>query len=149
MDTREMGLKLKKDLGLKYFPIGVLLSDSIPVDAKKFMKKGNGCIIPLIFSSAKGQTVSIDKDSTGWPCSAFYLEYQNSIFEGIECFLSDGVGSPRSGERFVKTPAQAKFFVESFKPKQINDKVTIFKPLEEFSENENPEVVVFFVTPMN
>jgi hypothetical protein len=73
MNTREIGLKLKNDLGLKYFPIGILFSDRMPDNAKKFMKKGAGCIVPLIFSSAKGDIVAIDKDSTGWDCSAFYL----------------------------------------------------------------------------
>jgi uncharacterized protein (DUF169 family) len=147
MNTREIGLKLKNDLGLKYFPIGILFSDRMPDNAKKFMKKGAGCIVPLIFSSAKGDIVAIDKDSTGWDCSAFYLGYQDWIFEGIECFLADGVVFGRNGERFIKTKSQAKEYVKSFKPKELNTRVTIFKPLEKFTDEEDPEVVLFFVTP--
>lgn len=147
MKTKEIGLKLKEDLGLKYFPIGVMLSDIMPENAKKFVKKGNGCVTPLIFSSAKGKTTAMDKDTTGWPCSAFYLGYQDWIYPGIECFLSDGVGSPMGGERFIKTPNQAKAFVASFIPKEIHNKVTVFKPLEQFNDDENPEIAIFFVTP--
>ena len=88
MTIKEIGLKLKIDLGLEYFPIGIMRTDDMPENAKRFANKGNGCIVPLIFSSAKGHVVAIDKDTTGWACSAFYLGYQKWIFEGIECFLS-------------------------------------------------------------
>ena len=108
MDTRLIGIKLKNDLGLKYLPIGIMFSDTMPENANKFKKKGSGCIIPLIFSSAKGQIVGINKDSTGWDCSAFYLGYRKWIFNGIECFLSNGSVFGRKGERFVKTASQAK-----------------------------------------
>lgn len=147
MNTKELGIKLKEDLGLRYFPIGVLYSDSMPENAKKFIKKGNGCVIPLIFSSAKGNTAAMDINTTGFPCSAFYLGYQEWIFPGIECFLSDGVGSPMGGERFIRTPNQAKAYVKYFVPKEICNKVTVFKPLEQFNDDENPEIAIFFVTP--
>jgi uncharacterized protein YceK len=147
MNTKDIGLKFKKELGLKYFPIGIMYTDTMPSNVKRFTKKGAGCIIPLIFSSAKGQIVGIDKNSTGWDCSAFYLGYKDWIFEGIECFLTDGLVFGREGERFIKTKNQAKAFIESFKPKEINNYVTLFKPLEEFGDNEYPEVAIFFISP--
>lgn len=145
MNPREIGIKFKEELGLNFLPIGMYYTDRKPENAVGFNKKGNGCIIPLIFSSAKGKTVAFDKDSTGWNCSAFYLGYDEWIFEGIECFLSDSDVYGRTPERFVKTKEQAKSYVESLKPKVINDKVTVFKPLEEFENDETPETVTFFV----
>jgi hypothetical protein len=147
MNAHEVGTKLKSDLGLKYFPIGVMFSESTPEKARKFAKKGNGCIVPLIFTSAKGQIVAIDKESTGWDCSAFYLGYKDWIFPGIECFLTDGIVFNRNGERFIKSKKMAKDFVSSFVPKEKNDKVTIFKPLEKFMDNEQAELVIFFASP--
>jgi len=147
MNTKEIGFRLKNEFGLNYYPIGVYFADNVPEGAKRFTGKGNGCIVPLIFSSAKGKVVAIDKDSTGWNCSAFYLGYQDWIFEGIENFLSDGNVRGRTAERFVKTPGQAKEFVNSFVPEKINQKVTVFKPLEEFLDSEVPELVVFFANP--
>ncbi len=147
MNTKQIGIKLKENLGLKYFPVGIMFSDIIPENSKRFPKKGNGCVIPLIFSSAKGQTVAIDEHSTGWECSAFYLGYKDWIFEGIESFLSDGNVFGRTGERFIKTRNQAKEFVASFIPTKKNNKVTIFKPLDKFKENETPILVVFFASP--
>jgi hypothetical protein len=147
MTVKELGVSITEKLGLTNLPIGMLYSDFVPENAVAFKSKGNGCILPLIYKSAKGKTVAIDKDTTGWNCSAFYLGYQDWIFEGIECFLSDGVVNGREGERFIKTSNQAKSFVEYYKPAPLNDKVTIFKPLSDFEKNEMPEIVIFFVNP--
>ena len=144
--NKKIGISIKEKLGLDYFPVGMYLSETRPENAIGFKNKGKGCIVPLIFSSAKGKIVAIDKDTTGWDCSAFYLGYKDWIFDGIECFLSNGFIS-RSGERFIKTKRQAKEFVKSLKPKAINDRVTIFKPLSEFAKEESPEIVIFFVKP--
>jgi uncharacterized protein (DUF169 family) len=147
MDVSELAKNITRKLGLENLPIGMYFSESRPDNAIGFTTKGNGCIIPLIYSSAKGKTVVIDKDTTGWNCSAFYLGYQEWIFEGIECFLSDGIVNGRPSERFIKTEKQAKSFVEMYKPHTINHKKTIFKPLTEFKEKESPELVIFFVNP--
>lgn len=142
-----IGLKIREKLGLEFFPVGMYYSENRPENATGFKGKGNGCIIPLIFSGAKGKIVAFDKDTTGWECSAFYLGYKDWIFNGIECFLSDGSIAGRDGERFIKTNRQAKAFVKSLIPKSINTRVTIFKPLEYFSLNETPEIVIFFAKP--
>jgi hypothetical protein len=146
-NCKVVGEKLKESFGLKFFPIGMYYSDQRPENATGFKSKGNGCIVPLIFTSAKSKTVAIDKNTTGFECSAFFLGYKDWIFPGIECFLSDGIVFGRGGERFIKTAKQAKAFLKSYVPNEINSKVTIFKPLQEFKENENPEIVIFFVTP--
>jgi uncharacterized protein (DUF169 family) len=147
MTIKEIGASIKKKLGLDYNPIGMYYSDVKPDNAIGFKSKGNGCIMPLIFSSAKGKTVAFNKDTTGWDCSAFYLGYKDWIFKGVECFLSDGFVFGRSGERFVKTKKQAKAYVKSFVPVTINNKFTIFKPLTEFLPDEKPELVIFFANP--
>jgi uncharacterized protein (DUF169 family) len=144
MNTKETGKKIKEALGLNYLPVGMYYSDERPENAVSFNKKGSGCIMPLIFSSTKGKTIAFDKDTTGYACSAFYLGYQDWIFNGIECLLTDGAGLNRSGERFVKTKEQVISYVESLVPKRLNNKVTVFKPLTEFSEDEIPEIVIFF-----
>lgn len=147
MNIKELAESFKEKLGLGNFPVGMFFSESRPEHAIGFKSKGNGCILPLIYKSAQGKTIAIDQDTTGWNCSAFYLGYQDWIFEGIECFLSDGVVNGREGERFIKSEIQAKSFVESYRPKTLNTKVTIFKPLSDFEQNEKPEIVIFFVNP--
>jgi uncharacterized protein YceK len=144
IDSGTVGRHIREKLGLDLFPVGMYFSDIRPEDAIGFKNKGSGCIMPLIFSAAKGKTVAFDKDTTGWDCSAFYLGYKDWIFKGIECFLSDGSALGRTGERFIKTRGQAKAFITSLKPKKINTRVTIFKPLEKFGSDEIPELVIFF-----
>lgn len=132
-------------LRLQYQPVGLKLSEKKPFNASFFKKSGSGCIAPLIFSAAKGKTVAIDRESTGYACSAFYLGYAEWIFNGIEFFLSHSpIPIGRECERFVENPALAREFVESYIPVERNEKTYVFKPVTQFSEGEKPEIVVFF-----
>ena len=70
----------------KYKPCGVFFSDEKPEKALEIKKKGNGCIVPLIMKASTGVPLVVAEESTGWPCSAFYLGFQDTIFEGIEYF---------------------------------------------------------------
>jgi len=144
---REIALDIKEKLGMKLSLIGVLFSDELPEGALHFKKKGSGCITPLIFKSAKGKTVAFDNSTTGWPCSSFYLGYSDWIFPGIEKFLSNEVVHGREPERFMKDPETAKRFVESFIPENKRQGAVVFKPLEHFTDNEKPEIVIFFANP--
>jgi uncharacterized protein (DUF169 family) len=146
-DYKAISEKLKDALGLHYFPIAMYFSDEYPQGAINSDKPFNSCIIPLIFSSAKGKTVAFNRNNAGMDCSTFFLGYKDWIFPGIECFLSDGIVFGRGGERFVKTAKQAKAFVKSYVPEEINRKVTVFKPLHQLSESEYPELITFFVNP--
>jgi hypothetical protein len=143
----KIGKVFKDKLAMKYAPIGFYYTDKKPDDTIGFKKNGGGCIMPLIFASAKGRIVAFDENSMGWNCSAFYLGYRDWIFNGIENFLSNVDIPGRECERFVKTPEQAKKYVESFRFKVKSKGAAIFKPLEKFDKNEIPEVVIFFANP--
>lgn len=147
MNTKLIGEKIKEVIGLNYYPIGMYFADTKPEHSLGFVSKGKGCMVPLLFSAAKGKTVAFDRQTTGLPCSAFYMGYEEWIFEGIECFLSDGVVWGRTGERFIETPEKAKQFVESFVPETLTTQATVFKPLVEFADDEKPELVTFFANP--
>jgi uncharacterized protein (DUF169 family) len=146
LTTAQIGEVFKQKLALTYSPVGFYFTAEKPAGALGFKTPGNGCMMPLVLASAKGGTVAFDENSTGWPCSAFYLGYQSWILPGVEYFLSDGpIG--RDCERFVKTPEQARRYIESLRPEEKASGVAIFKPLEQFSEVEQPEVVIFFANP--
>jgi uncharacterized protein (DUF169 family) len=144
LNLHEISGTLKEKLALKYNPVGMYYSDINPADSVSFNQKGKGCIMPLLFSAAKGKVVSVDKNTTGWPCSAYYLGYSDWIYEGIEYYLSDGLTN-RECEKFTASPELAKKAVESVKININREQYTIFKPLEQFSAGECPEVVTFFV----
>lgn len=138
---------LRDRLGMKYEPVGFMFANRKPEDALGFKKSGGGCIAPLIFNAAKGKTVAFDSSSTGYPCSAFYLGYAEWIFPGIEYFLSKGPLPGRECEFFVRTPEQAKEYVQSLKSIKLRENAIVFKPVNKFAENEKPEAVLLFANP--
>lgn len=144
-DFKSLSLDFKEKLGMSVSPVGVLLTDQLPEDAFHFKKKGSGCVAALIYGSSKGKIIGFDKNTTGLPCSAFYLGYADWIFEGIEQFLSDECVWGREPERFIKTPEMARKFVESYHHKPHRKGAIVFKPLELFADHEKPELVIFFV----
>lgn len=129
----------------KYKPCGVYFSNEKPADALELKKKGNGCIVPLILKASTGVTLVVGEDSTGWPCSAFYLGFQDTIFEGIEYFLSNKDDFWRPCERFIQNPELAKAFVDNVNAVKPDKKYVVVKPLESFADDEEPESVLFFV----
>ncbi len=143
-DFKTISVEIQDKLGMQLSPVGMLFSDKMPDDSLHFKEKGQGCITPLIFKSAKGKVVAFDNNSTGWPCSSFYLGYSEWIFPGIENFLSNEIVHGRKPERFLKNPKIAKEFVENYIPKEKRNNAIIFKPLELFSGSEEPELVIFF-----
>ena len=143
---KQIGIDFKEKLGMEYYPIGMMYADSKPEGSMGFKKKVGGCIIPLILASAKGNIVSFDADTIGWECSGFYLGYQKWIFDGIECYLSNGHIQNREPERLIKDPETARKFIESMIPENLLTKATVFKPLEKFEGDEKPLLIIFFVT---
>lgn len=145
MTPTEIAKSLTENLKLeKYKPCGVYFSDTKPENALEIKKKGNGCVVPLILKASTGVPFVVSEESTGWPCSAFYLGFQDTIFEGIEYFLSNKDDFFRPCEKFIKNPALAKSFVDNVNPVKPDKKYVVVKPLEDFEE-EAPESVLFFV----
>lgn len=144
IDYKKISNSFKEKLLLEYHPVGFFYTDKKPDNSIGFKNKGGGCIMPLIFTCAKGKTAAFNEGSTGYPCSAFYLGYKDWIFPGIEKFLSNGPFPGRECERIVKTAGLAENYVKSLRPAEKEKGWAVFKPLEEFSGEEKPEVVIFF-----
>jgi len=140
--SRQFSEALKLD---KYKLCGVYFSNEKPGNALELKKKGNGCIVPLILKASTGLPLVVAEESTGWPCSAFYLGFQDTIFEGIEYFLSNKDDFFRPCERFIQNPVLAKSFVDNVHPVKADKHYLIIKPLEDFAVDEEPESVLFFV----
>lgn len=142
--TSNIGREFREKLALKYSAVGLYHDKNVPQDALGLKKPGQGCIMPFIFQSAKGKTFAFGENTMGFACSAFYFGYKDWIFPGIENFLSSGPFPGRECERFVKTPELTKKYLEDIRMEKKTEGYTILKPLEDFTENETPETVVFF-----
>jgi len=131
----------------KYKPCGIYFSNEKPLNALELKKKGSGCIVPLILKASTGIALVFAEESTGWPCSAFYLGFQDTIFEGIEFFLSNKDDFWRPCERFIQNPGLAKTLIDNILPIKSKKHYLVIKPLEDFLPDEEPESVLFFVNP--
>ena len=95
----------------------------------------------------QGETVYFDADHTGCFGGAYYMGFRAQAMPKIEYFLSCGIPGEMEGERYIKTPELAKEYFAAAKPRQAPAKYCIFKPSEQISAREEPEVVVFFAPP--
>jgi uncharacterized protein (DUF169 family) len=146
MTTTDISKAFSEALKLDQYKLcGVFFSNEKPDHALELKKKGNGCIVPLILKASTGVALVVSEESTGWPCSAFYLGFQDTIFEGIEYFLSNKDDFWRPCERFIQNPALAKAFVDNVQAVKPDKKYMVIKPLEDFKPEEEPESVLFFV----
>ena len=145
--SEELWRQFRDVLGLKESPLGIYYAKEKPegVTAKEGVHM---CMIGLLQNARKkGETVFFDKDHFGCPGGAYYMGFFESPRPKIEYFLSCGIPGEMEGERYIKTPELAKRFVVSRIPRRAPGPYCIFKPIDQFQDGENPEVVVFFAPP--
>jgi uncharacterized protein (DUF169 family) len=140
----KIGEDFKTKLAMQYSPVGFYFADKIPEGAGTIRNPGIGCIMPRILASAKGKTYAFDEKTTGQECSAFFLGFRDWIFPGVQYFLSHGPLVGRLCEHFVKTPRLAKKYLESIRFREKSKGAAVFKPLDQFTDAEKPEIVIFF-----
>ena len=146
MNPTEIAKSFTEALKLEKYKIcGVYFSDEKPTNSLELKKKGSGCIVPMILKASTGIPLVVTEESTGWPCSAFYLGFQDTIFEGIEYFLSNKDDFWRPCERFIQSPALAKSLINNIHPVKPEKHYLVVKPLEDFGADEEPESVLLFV----
>jgi uncharacterized protein (DUF169 family) len=143
----ELWKQFQEALGLRESPLGIYYSNDKPEGVTP--KDGiSGCMIGLLqHARKKGATVYFDKSHFGCPGGAYYMGFLESPRPNLEYFLSCGIQGEMEGERYVKTPELAKEFIVKRKPRPAPATYCVFKPIEKFQAQENPDVVVFFGEP--
>jgi len=138
---------LAKELGLRYSPVALIFTDEKPAGAAQFAKGKWGCVISMLSAAARGKTAVFDKESAGCIGGGVGLGFSDysSFPGGIENFLSTGKAGFREGERYKKTPAMAKKFIDSLPKPFMEKKYVVFKPLNEVPAGESVSLVVFYV----
>ncbi|RPJ08265.1 MAG: hypothetical protein EHM36_05695 [Deltaproteobacteria bacterium] len=139
--------KLYVALGLKESPLGIYYTNEKPEGITP--KTGiHVCMIGLLKKTRRsGQTVYFDRDHFGCPGGAYYMGFLETPRPNIEYFLSCGIEGQMEGERYIKTPELARRYFEKTKPRPAPASYCVFKPIEKFAADEEPEVVVFFASP--
>jgi uncharacterized protein (DUF169 family) len=153
-----MNSQLLKALKLRMQPVAIILTDDKPEDGLHF-KEGSmsGCVaVFLVTASKKSRMAYFDRKTFGCPGGGTGLGFGDRYGEfPIDCLLSKGnkemaaqMGSGGSvmaeGERFYKTPELARRWVDSLSMTDVPTEYVVFKPWEQLTEQDKPELIVFF-----
>ncbi|HYW94428.1 MAG TPA: DUF169 domain-containing protein [Bacteroidales bacterium] len=155
-----MNSQLVEALKLKMQPVAIILTDDKPEDGLHF-KEGSrrGCVASLLVAaSRKGRQAYFDRKSFGCPGGGTGLGFGDCYGEfPIDSLLSTGnkevadqMGNSGSsfmleGERFYKDREKAGKWVDSLPLTDVPTKYVVFKPWEQLTEQDEAELIVFFV----
>jgi hypothetical protein len=136
----------------KYFnntelPIAFYYSDK--PENVTIMQPGNKrqCLICQLKKVFSGESLAFSKESLNCSGAKRYLGFSESIRPNFEYFLSCGIENEMEGERYKRTPEIVREMMRNQKKICISGKYIVFKRWDNLDENDNPEVVIFFVTP--
>ncbi|MGD0022717.1 MAG: DUF169 domain-containing protein [Smithellaceae bacterium] len=167
---------IAKAIQLKYQPVALLWSNEKPQGAMQFQEGKWGCVMWLAAHAAKGKTAVADIKTFGCFGGGVGLGFGNQYKnfpggeEGFCHFLSAGNAAREGGqelaekikpfmrgeaydnflhgERYVKTPALVKKFVENLPLTKIPKQYVAFQPLDAVdTKKEKPQAIIFFVNP--
>jgi uncharacterized protein (DUF169 family) len=154
-----MNSQLLEALKLRMQPVAIILTDDKPEDGLH-LKEGStgGCVAAmLVAASKKSRLAYFDRKSFGCPGGGTGLGFGDRYGQfPIDCLLSTGnkelaaqIGrggsSLAEGERFYKDPEAARKWVDSLPMTDVPTEYVVFKPFEQVTEKDAPELIVFFV----
>jgi uncharacterized protein (DUF169 family) len=161
-------LKLIDVLGLDEEPMGVYYTDTEPTDgvspkpqkpvSREAEEKGEidwnavlenfSCVIGNVWRARKKKTAAFfDRERFGCIGGAFYLGFLKPYLNIHPYFISTGLPNVVEGERYADSPEAAQAFFDAIDPLPAPARYCVIKPISQFSGEENPPVVVFFVRP--
>ncbi len=155
-------------IGVEEVPMGIFFSDEKPDDgySPKFNdlptreKEINNeidwkgifadfsCVLGKIWLARKKKTAAyFSAEQFGCPGGAFWLGFLKTPTDTINHYVSSGIPDRMKGELYCDSPDNLKQILEYIDPEPAPKKFCIFKPLNNFTEKEQPEFVTFFVRP--
>ncbi len=153
-----MNSEIAASLKLKYSPVAIILTDEKPASALQFKEDCWGCVAAMLVAAARGRTAVFDRITYGCAGGGIGLGFEKEYKDfDIEYFLSIGCersplhrrhrASATEGERYFRTPALARQFVDSLPLTEIPAKYVVFTPLENVERKVEPTLVLLFANP--
>jgi uncharacterized protein (DUF169 family) len=129
-------------------PISRDLEDQGKVDMQAVFQTFS-CVIGNIWLARKKYcSAHISTEEYGCPGGVFYCSMMKPNLRFIEHYVTTGFeGTPIHGERYLPSPESMRKFLGKVDPRKAPAKYCIFKPLSQFSDNEDPEFIIFFARP--
>lgn len=106
------------------------------------------CVLGHIWLARKKQTAAyFDRERFGCLGGAFFLGYMKPQLNFIVHYVSTGIPGVIEGERYLLSPEMTRKFYEDIDPRPAPKRFSVFKPISQFTEQEQPELVIFFARP--
>jgi len=105
----------------------------------------SSCVLSKVrFARRKHCPAFFDQAHYGCLGGAFFMGFK-SYYESFEpALISTGIPGQMEGERYVDSTQTGKRFYDSFKPPRAGGKVLVIQPLDLFSPEQTPEIVLLF-----
>ena len=136
----------------KYFnnadlPITYYYTDD-PGDATIVPSSGKwNCIICQLQKVKSGESLAFSAESVKCGGAKRYLGFADKIRPNFEYFLSCGIENEMAGERYIRTPELVVELMKKQKKLPITGKYIVFRRWDHLTENDKPDVAIFFATP--
>jgi uncharacterized protein (DUF169 family) len=105
------------------------------------------CLICELGQVRSGESLAFNSEALKCGGAKRYLGFADKIRPNFEYFLSCGIEGKMKGERYIRTPEMVKELMKNQKNIDLPGKYIVFKRWDMISENENPDVVIFYATP--
>ena len=136
----------KKYFGQAELPLTFYYSDNTGNAEWAEKQKGWSCIICELAKVRSGKSLVYNAERIKCGGAKRYLGYTDKMRPGFEYFLSCG-NDEMEGERYIRTPEMVKELMKNQKILPSADKNIVFKRWDNLTEEDNPEVVIFFARP--
>ena len=169
MDQMKESLKNFLDvLGLDEEPMGLFYTDKEPaegfspepsdlptrekeirneIDWQALFAKFS-CSIGHIWRARRKRTIAyFSAERFGCPGAAFWFGYNKPQTERMILYISTGIPNWTEGERYCDSPDALRRIFELADPRPVPRKYCVIKPLSLFTDDEEPELVIFFSRP--
>ena len=155
-------------LGLDEEPMGIFYSDDEP--AEGFTPKPNdlptrekeinnqidwqkvfepfSCVMGHIWRARKKQGVAyFSAERFGCPGGGFWLGFMKPQTETLIHYVSTGIPNWTDGELYCESPDALRKIFDYIDPRPAPKKFCVIKPVGQFTDQEVPELVIFFARP--
>lgn len=136
----------------KYFPgagLPITLSRSDQLRDATPAKKSSGhhCMMAEMARVFKGECLAFGADTIGCGGGLRYCGFSDSLRPGFEHFLSNGIPGKMEGERYKKDPKTVQRMMLGVRHLDNPYRWLIAKPFDKLTDNDDPEVILFYATP--
>ena len=106
------------------------------------------CVLGNIWRARKKKTAAFfSAEQSGCPGGAFWLGFLKPQTETIIHYVSSGIPDRMQGEFYCESPESLRKIFDYVDPRPAPKKFCVVKPLSQFTDGEQPELVAFFVRP--